>query len=76
MKDGFSSSRCHPNSNLDDVFVSVTHADSFAEKPCDDPSCRPAQLQKNVKKGPEHSTSCRNIQKSQLLTTSHEQNRH
>ena len=36
MKDGFSSLCCHPNSNLDDVSISVMHADSFAEKPCID----------------------------------------
>ena len=61
-KDGFSSLHCLQHSSLDGVFVSVTHADSFAEKPCDDLGYRPAQLRKNVNK--------RNTHKSQFLTTS------
>ena len=35
-KDAFSSLHCLQHSNLDDVFISVMHVDSFAEKPCID----------------------------------------
>ena len=67
-KDGFSSLHCLQRSSLDVVSISVTLADSFAEKPCDDLGYRLAQLRKNVKK---RSSTFHTMQKYAHVTTFH-----